>query len=402
MRLEVLIDSEDPIIHIINKSKLVIGSADSSDIIINIDGVSRKHLVLTSENDQYSVTDQGSTNGTYINEERLIPGKKVEFTSFFPVRLGDRVLLSLLSDDEDSPFSSLQLPRSESTNPKMKSKTSDVEAPESTKMINLKDLQQSQATKRLQDHRRKVITERKLERPSKQKVSVKSEDKKRMLATQLIAAGLVIAAVYFQFFNDTPEEVAPAVAQPEKVAAATAVTVNPEEVKLVDEKDLSTYDELHKSLQSMKCATSTEKAICDVFFKNGAGGLTGAVETAGFINVFILEERLYSIARKEMGLTTPEAIQKSTISASDWRKLAYLAFLHAIFPTEVTLDKLPSKPINYIFVHDSNGGTINGVMTIRKENVAKLKESLNPKVFKSVKGYGMLTAEPILKYVQIY
>lgn len=155
MRLEVLIDSEEPVIYPLNKTKLVIGSADSADIIINVDGVSRKHLILTVDNDQYAVTDQGSTNGTYINEERLIPGKRVDFTSFFPVRLGDRVLISLLSDDEDSPFSSLQETiKKERTNPAMKMPSSD-DSDGSTRMINLKQLQQSQATKKLQEQRKK-------------------------------------------------------------------------------------------------------------------------------------------------------------------------------------------------------------------------------------------------------
>ncbi len=399
MRLEVLIDSEEPVIHNINKTKLVIGSADSSDIIINMDGVSRKHLVLMTENDQYSVTDQGSTNGTYINEERLIPGKKVEFTSFFPVRLGDCVLLSLLSDDEDSPFSSLQVPRSETTNPKMKSQSSATGSFESTKMINLKDLQQSQTTKKLQDHRKKVITERKIERTGSKKPA-KEEDKKRMFGAQAIALTLVVLAVYFQFFNEEAE-VEPVAAAPAEVAPVVAPQ-KVEVIELVNEKDLLSYDELQKISQSMKCATATEKTLCDLFFKEGPTKLSGVVETAGFINVFILEERFYSQARKELNLLSPEAVQKSSITAENWRKLAFLSFLFAIFPSDIDPAQFPTKPINYVFIHDIEGGKVNGVLTIRRENLLKLKENMNPKVFKSVKGYGMMTAEPVLKYVQIY
>ena len=102
MRLEVLVVNGDVQVFPLNRPKIIIGSGESSDIVLKTEGVSRKHVFVLVEDDQYYVVDQGSTNGTFINEERLQPGKKVEFTSFFPVRLGENVLLTLLSDDESS------------------------------------------------------------------------------------------------------------------------------------------------------------------------------------------------------------------------------------------------------------------------------------------------------------
>lgn len=402
MRLEVLIDSEEPIIYPLNKSKLVIGSSESADIIINVDGVSRKHLVLTTEGDQYSVTDQGSTNGTYINEERLVPGKKVEFTSFFPVRMGDRVLISLLSDDEDSPFSSLQEAiRKERTNPAFKKSTLE-EGPESTKMINLKQLQQSQATKKLQDQRKKVIQDKKAGRPvGRNRTAPPSVDKQRMLVTQVLVATMVIGAIYFQFFYDqqSPLEIAPPV---ESVKVTQPVTPAPtEEMSLIAQADLLTKDSLNELIKGMKCATSTEKSLCRLFFPNGTGGLEGVIESPGFINIFFPEDSYYAEARSQMGITTPEAIQKSSYLPEHWLKMAYIIFitnkLMTIDPTQ-----LPSKNINYIFISIENGIHVSGVMTIKPENFPKILQVLKPSALKTVKEYGLFTLDPILKYVQIY
>src|SRR5690606_19797388 len=119
MRLEILVGSDDPIIYPINSAKMTLGSAETCDVIISAEGISRRHLTVIAEDDQYFVIDQGSTNGSFINEERLVPGRRVEFTSFFPVRLGDNTLLSLISDDENELREPLVLPPREKTSPGM-------------------------------------------------------------------------------------------------------------------------------------------------------------------------------------------------------------------------------------------------------------------------------------------
>ena len=131
MRIEILVGSKDPITFPLNSSKLTIGTAETCDIVINAHGVSRKHILVTTENDKFFVTDQGSTNGTFINEERLTPGRKTEFTSFFPLRLGDGVLVSLLADEDFQPYDevfSVSLGNDESNRD------------ESTRVISLKSL----------------------------------------------------------------------------------------------------------------------------------------------------------------------------------------------------------------------------------------------------------------------
>lgn len=402
MRLEVLIDAEEPIIYPLNKSKLVIGSSESSDIIINVDGVSRKHLILTTEGDQYSVTDQGSTNGTYINEERLVPGKKVDFTSFFPVRMGDRVLLSLLSDDEDSPFSSLQeAVRKERTNPALK-KPALEDAPESTKMINLKQLQQSQGTKKLQDQRKKVIQDKKAGRPVGRKKAAKpSVDKQRMLVTQVLVVSMVIGAIYFQFFysdQSALELVTPV--KPVQVPATVAPIVI-KEISLIAESDLLSKESLNELIKGMKCTTTMEKSLCDLFFPDGAGVLEGVIESPGFINIFFPEDSYYAEARSQLGMTTPEEIQKSNFLPEQWLKMAYIVFITNKLST-INPVALANKNINYIFISAEGGVRVTGVMAMKTQYLPNILKIIKPSALKTVKEYGLFTLDPILKYVQIY
>jgi len=56
----------------LNKEEVNIGRDISNDFVINDAEVSRKHARLTLEVDQYKIEDLNSTNGTYIDGQRLI------------------------------------------------------------------------------------------------------------------------------------------------------------------------------------------------------------------------------------------------------------------------------------------------------------------------------------------
>jgi pSer/pThr/pTyr-binding forkhead associated (FHA) protein len=56
----------------LNKDEVNIGRDISNDFVINDAEVSRKHARLTMEGDQYKIEDLNSTNGTYIDGQRLI------------------------------------------------------------------------------------------------------------------------------------------------------------------------------------------------------------------------------------------------------------------------------------------------------------------------------------------
>jgi hypothetical protein len=67
-----------------DSGELVIGRASDLDLVLIEDMVSRKHAKLTLQNGGISIADLGSTNGTFVNGEKV---KKAQ------LKLGDRVLI---------------------------------------------------------------------------------------------------------------------------------------------------------------------------------------------------------------------------------------------------------------------------------------------------------------------
>jgi len=56
----------------LNRNEISIGRDISNDFVVNDAEVSRKHAKLTLEGDRYKIEDLNSTNGTYIDGQRLI------------------------------------------------------------------------------------------------------------------------------------------------------------------------------------------------------------------------------------------------------------------------------------------------------------------------------------------
>jgi predicted component of type VI protein secretion system len=71
--------------------ELSIGRDVSNDIVINDAEISRKHARLVLGSAGYTLEDQGSTNGTYVNEQRLV-GPHV-MRSGETIRFGEHVEL---------------------------------------------------------------------------------------------------------------------------------------------------------------------------------------------------------------------------------------------------------------------------------------------------------------------
>jgi hypothetical protein len=101
MYLRVDNNGEEQLYSFENQKSVIIGRAPTSDIQLVTEGISRKHLEVIEKDGEYFVIDFGSTNGTFLNDDRLEPNKEHPFNSFFPLKLGFHVFLYLV--DEVSP-----------------------------------------------------------------------------------------------------------------------------------------------------------------------------------------------------------------------------------------------------------------------------------------------------------
>lgn len=260
MRIEVIVDNEEPKIYPLNKPKIVLGSHESCDIILPSKNVSRKHLVISTKDDQFFVSDQGSTNGSFINEQRLVPGSSVEFTSFFPVRLGTDVLVSLLSDEEaqelgfDSDLNSFAEATSSAPIPK-----DEPVREESTKMISLKDLNKS-STAGLVQKRATTVAKRKTAVKAAPVVKKKKKDQKNLYVGIAAVVFIGIAAYYNKMIKKEQEGQTIQAIEAQKPKVPAMVFEGP--VKRIEETELPQADVFLAAFKEKRCLKESEKILC--------------------------------------------------------------------------------------------------------------------------------------------
>lgn len=90
LRLASLVRSEYSDIQI-NQDKMILGKKrDQVTVCLHQECISRIHARIEKKNDQYFITDLNSTNGTFVNGERLLPNEQRRIMS------GDKVNLATL------------------------------------------------------------------------------------------------------------------------------------------------------------------------------------------------------------------------------------------------------------------------------------------------------------------
>lgn len=376
MRLEVMIGNSDPLIYPIKSSRVVIGSAETSDIVLPSNGISRKHLIVAVENDQYFVIDQGSTNGSYLNEERLVPGRRVEFTSFFPVRLGEDVLISLISDDEDiDSFSeiskpSIPLPQAQAR--------SDHDATSVISLKQLKEVKTEKLIKRREEKRKTVKKKAAVKQPVKKK-------KSKLDMVSLVAIALVALAAYYNFFVMVPDEVAEA---PVEVAVRPNPKPAPpkaEPSKLIAPSDLTSIEDLKSLYKTIKCVTDVEQYLCQIF--TPVTGQFWGVSQIGTMSHVMLDVSPYVEEARKL-ITYPEPMDENLRPHYEkhTKEVIALYFLMTAVPETLDEEKLKDIKLTFSFY---NVGQVEPefyfALAIRPEALKEFKSKMEPKYLDAVR-----------------
>lgn len=393
MRIEVLVGSEEPLIFPLNSPKFSLGTGENCDVILSASGISRKHLVITSEDDVFYVTDQGSTNGSFINEERLIPGKKTEFTSFFPVRLGDNVLVSLLSDEEDvGDYSSIAVPK-ERTSPR-------IDLPErsdATTVINLKEMRKVKTENLVLERNQKREIRKK--NSTANKVPVKPKKKPNYVGW--LAFLIVAAAGYYNFIllknADDKEQVrevgkivgdAPATA----VATSPAETTPPPTEDLVEESALPKKEFVTGLLNNPKCTIDVEIAHCNMFPESKVGEF-GVVQVGLSIHVLLDGTPYFEEAKQYVKDHEDLDLLKKTA--------AYLFFARKVPVMDMNVLG-ENRMIITLFRQTDTGFQADTVIAFKPEVWNRVKGNWNPGQLHNIKSIGINAISAVEKYYTVY
>jgi two-component system cell cycle response regulator len=77
--------------HFLTQTEMTLGRDSSADITVSDQGISRKHAKITKEDGKVTITDLGSSNGTFINDKKISAGEKVALAKEDMIKLGSTI-----------------------------------------------------------------------------------------------------------------------------------------------------------------------------------------------------------------------------------------------------------------------------------------------------------------------
>jgi hypothetical protein len=97
------IEGEQPKTVSIDQETFTIGRSPKASIQVENECISRIHVqIRKNESGTLFITDNGSSNGTFINNERLAAHEEVQWHTFFPLNLSQKILITLISSTQET------------------------------------------------------------------------------------------------------------------------------------------------------------------------------------------------------------------------------------------------------------------------------------------------------------
>lgn len=391
MRIEVLINQVESHLYPLSQPKIMIGSSRSCDIVVTAEGISRKHIMVVCEDDNYFVIDQGSTNGSYINEERLTPGRRVPFTSFFPVRLGDSILLTLLSDDatRGQTIEALNLSKADASSPSI---TSIKNSSQTIKTVNSVKFPKNIQRKKDKEERRH----------SKDSPKKKNEADSKLFLSLIIAGLIILVAAYIEIFGgDVEPEITSPTSLTKEAPPAPPEAVK-EKIALISSDEATSRVDLETLINDLKCISDNEKLLCDAIPAASVKGW-GVTQIGTTLNVFIDADPL--IEKSHDYFAAPD---KNSPQYEIYEKQRNLILVGLLLKEGITQDLMNERLKGFKLVF----GLFKKVDGERKllvafggypESIEKLRENLSDSLFNSIKQYGLKNKLDLLNsYIILY
>jgi pSer/pThr/pTyr-binding forkhead associated (FHA) protein len=94
----------------VTEEKIVVGRSKNCHVVIPFDGFSRQHCLIEVEQGEIFITDLNSSNGVYINENRISAQKRVPYKTCLPLAIGGAFAVQIdLEIPEEKPRPQLKI-----------------------------------------------------------------------------------------------------------------------------------------------------------------------------------------------------------------------------------------------------------------------------------------------------
>lgn len=100
MQVEIIFPNQSIKIYQINKEQFTIGRSKTCDISLSEDGISRQHMFVEQKSNIIYVKDLKSTNGIYLNNEKIPADCPIQYMEIFDLRIGPLVISIKADTDE--------------------------------------------------------------------------------------------------------------------------------------------------------------------------------------------------------------------------------------------------------------------------------------------------------------
>jgi pSer/pThr/pTyr-binding forkhead associated (FHA) protein len=268
MYLHVQIGEEEPIIYALDRDEILIGSNPSGDIVIDRKEISRKHLKVLCEGSDCYVIDQGSSNGSFIAGERLIPGKREPFFAASPVSLGSEVYISIVKDLVPGKVRRLQPQRKEAL----------AEA-DKTRVISLKELKAQQLLQKKKKKKKLALRYKRMENLKRKKKDQAPIKRSLKIAGAFLLVGFLLNKYKGSLSEQVFEEKKRSTALIQKNFSKEIAELS-EDIKIPRES-LPSREVFEELLTDEKCFSKKEIALCSLspVLREGNAGVIKAMDS---------------------------------------------------------------------------------------------------------------------------